>query len=48
MLLILIEFQHPILIAFLSYFTSQGPGWSYETELPEWARVDWNENEWDF
>lgn len=19
----------------------QGPGWSYQTELPEWARIDW-------
>lgn len=21
----------------------QGPGWSYETELPDWARIDWSE-----
>jgi hypothetical protein len=26
-------------------FLLQGPGWDYETELPEWARVDWKENE---
>jgi hypothetical protein len=23
----------------------QGPGWSYETELPDWARVDWTEQD---
>jgi hypothetical protein len=21
----------------------QGPGWEYATELPDWARVDWEE-----
>lgn len=34
---------------------SQGPGWEYETELPDWASVDWTEeqqqppeeSEWD-
>lgn len=23
------------------YVVFQGPGWDYETELPEWAKVDW-------
>lgn len=22
-------------------FIFQGPGWDYETELPEWAKFDW-------
>lgn len=21
----------------------QGPGWEYETELPEWSKVEWVE-----
>lgn len=23
----------------------QGPDWEYETELPEWARNDWTEDD---
>lgn len=29
----------------LDNFFSQGPGWEYETPLPEWAKVDWMEYE---
>lgn len=25
----------------------QGPGWEYETELPEWARVDWHDGDFE-
>lgn len=25
------------------FFCLQGPGWEFETELPEWAKVDWVE-----
>lgn len=27
------------------YLFLQGPGWEFETELPDWARVDWVEPE---
>lgn len=27
------------------FFYLQGPGWEFETELPEWAKVDWVEPE---
>ncbi|KAG5676304.1 hypothetical protein PVAND_006151 [Polypedilum vanderplanki] len=33
------------LVMYLHAWKYKGPGWCYETELPEWARVDWNENE---
>ncbi|KAL1124187.1 hypothetical protein AAG570_001957, partial [Ranatra chinensis] len=29
------------LVMYLHAWKYQGPGWSYQTELPEWARVDW-------
>ncbi|XP_024082247.1 RNA pseudouridylate synthase domain-containing protein 2-like, partial [Cimex lectularius] len=31
------------LIMYLHAWKYQGPGWGYQTELPEWARVDWVE-----
>lgn len=31
-----------IIIIYLLY-CFQGPGWEYETELPDWARVDWTD-----
>lgn len=27
------------------FVCSQGPGWSYETDLPVWANVEWMEPE---
>ncbi|XP_070504338.1 pseudouridylate synthase RPUSD2-like isoform X1 [Chironomus tepperi] len=33
------------LVMYLHAWKYKGPGWDYETELPEWARVDWKENE---
>nr|CAD7442578.1 unnamed protein product [Timema bartmani] len=33
------------LVMYLHAWKYQGPGWSYETELPEWARVDWTEDD---
>ncbi|VVC36908.1 Pseudouridine synthase, catalytic domain,Pseudouridine synthase, RluC/RluD, conserved [Cinara cedri] len=33
------------LIMFLHAWKYSGPGWSYETELPVWANVDWMEPE---
>ncbi|XP_039281272.1 RNA pseudouridylate synthase domain-containing protein 2 isoform X3 [Nilaparvata lugens] len=33
------------LVMYLHAWKYRGPGWSYETELPEWARVDWTESE---
>jgi len=33
------------LVMFLHAWKYEGPGWNYETELPDWARVDWKENE---
>ncbi|XP_066143649.1 pseudouridylate synthase RPUSD2-like isoform X1 [Euwallacea fornicatus] len=29
------------LIMYLHAWKYRGPGWEYETELPEWAKVDW-------
>ncbi|KRT79082.1 hypothetical protein AMK59_8807 [Oryctes borbonicus] len=29
------------LVMYLHAWKYKGPGWEYETELPEWARVDW-------
>lgn len=26
---------------FVYFVCPQGPGWEYETPLPEWAKVDW-------
>ncbi|XP_047106611.1 RNA pseudouridylate synthase domain-containing protein 2-like [Schistocerca piceifrons] len=31
------------LVMYLHAWKYKGPGWSYETELPDWARVDWTE-----
>lgn len=28
-------------VDFVFFFLLQGPGWEYETELPDWADVDW-------
>ncbi|KAL7039563.1 hypothetical protein ACKWTF_000024 [Chironomus riparius] len=33
------------LVMYLHAWKYKGPGWDYETELPEWARVDWKENQ---
>ncbi|XP_050426931.1 pseudouridylate synthase RPUSD2-like [Adelges cooleyi] len=33
------------LIMYLHAWKYSGPGWSYETELPVWANVDWKEPE---
>ncbi|RZF46026.1 hypothetical protein LSTR_LSTR004739 [Laodelphax striatellus] len=35
------------LVMYLHAWKYRGPGWSYETELPEWARVDWTESDAD-
>lgn len=31
------------LVMYLHAWKYKGPGWEYETELPDWARVDWSE-----
>uniref|UniRef100_A0A1B6C5M5 Pseudouridylate synthase RPUSD2 n=2 Tax=Clastoptera arizonana TaxID=38151 RepID=A0A1B6C5M5_9HEMI len=31
------------LVMYLHAWKYRGPGWSYQTELPEWAKVDWVE-----
>lgn len=33
------------LVMYLHAWKYKGPGWSYETELPDWARVDWVEQD---
>lgn len=33
------------LVMYLHAWKYRGPGWEYETELPDWARVDWVEPE---
>ncbi|XP_021913301.1 uncharacterized protein C18B11.02c-like isoform X3 [Zootermopsis nevadensis] len=33
------------LVMYLHAWKYKGPGWSYETELPDWARVDWTEQD---
>ncbi|CAD7085450.1 unnamed protein product [Hermetia illucens] len=31
------------LVMYLHAWKYKGPGWEYETELPDWARVDWTD-----
>ncbi|XP_032529478.2 pseudouridylate synthase RPUSD2-like isoform X1 [Danaus plexippus] len=33
------------LVMFLHAWKYKGPGWEYETELPQWADIDWEESE---
>uniref|UniRef100_A0A1B6MUR0 Pseudouridylate synthase RPUSD2 n=2 Tax=Cicadellinae TaxID=33370 RepID=A0A1B6MUR0_9HEMI len=33
------------LVMYLHAWKYRGPGWSYQTELPEWARIDWVDTE---
>ncbi|CAG5048397.1 unnamed protein product [Parnassius apollo] len=33
------------LVMYLHAWKYKGPGWEYETELPQWANVDWEEQE---
>ncbi|CAB3248194.1 unnamed protein product [Arctia plantaginis] len=33
------------LVMYLHAWKYKGPGWEYETELPQWANVDWEEPE---
>lgn len=33
------------LVMYLHAWKYKGPGWEYETELPAWAHVEWNETE---
>lgn len=33
------------LVMYLHAWKYKGPGWEYETELPQWANVDWDEPE---
>lgn len=33
------------LVMYLHAWKYRGPGWSYQTELPEWAKVDWVETD---
>ncbi|XP_058814535.1 pseudouridylate synthase RPUSD2-like isoform X3 [Topomyia yanbarensis] len=35
------------LVMYLHAWKYKGPGWDYETELPEWARVDWPEHDFE-
>ncbi|XP_058450314.1 pseudouridylate synthase RPUSD2-like isoform X1 [Malaya genurostris] len=35
------------LVMYLHAWKYKGPGWEYETELPEWARVDWAEHDFE-
>ncbi|XP_065090802.1 pseudouridylate synthase RPUSD2-like isoform X2 [Ochlerotatus camptorhynchus] len=35
------------LVMYLHAWKYKGPGWEYETELPEWARVDWHDNDFE-
>ncbi|XP_072161775.1 pseudouridylate synthase RPUSD2-like [Bemisia tabaci] len=32
------------LVMFLHAWKYRGPGWAYQTELPDWARIDWTES----
>ncbi|XP_059059409.1 pseudouridylate synthase RPUSD2-like [Achroia grisella] len=34
------------LVMYLHAWKYKGPGWEYETELPQWANVDWDEPEY--
>ncbi|PSN35204.1 RNA pseudouridylate synthase domain-containing protein 2 [Blattella germanica] len=41
-----VKFRDPSpsdLVMYLHALKYQGPGWSYQTELPDWASVDWAE-----
>ncbi|KAJ9581971.1 hypothetical protein L9F63_003661 [Diploptera punctata] len=41
-----VQFRDPKpsdLVMYLHALKYQGPDWSYQTELPDWARVDWRE-----
>ncbi|KAI5705286.1 hypothetical protein M8J75_013616 [Diaphorina citri] len=33
------------LVMYLHAWKYKGPGWGYQTELPEWAKVDWMESD---
>ncbi|XP_055598085.1 pseudouridylate synthase RPUSD2-like isoform X3 [Uranotaenia lowii] len=35
------------LVMYLHAWKYKGPGWEFETELPEWARVDWHDNDFE-
>lgn len=35
------------LVMYLHAWKYKGPGWEYETELPEWARVDWHDGDFE-
>ncbi|XP_052864129.1 pseudouridylate synthase RPUSD2-like [Anopheles cruzii] len=35
------------LVMYLHAWKYKGPGWGYETELPDWARVDWHETDFE-
>lgn len=35
------------LVMYLHAWKYKGPGWEYETELPEWARVDWHDTDFE-
>ncbi|ETN62824.1 hypothetical protein AND_005477 [Anopheles darlingi] len=35
------------LVMYLHAWKYKGPGWEYETELPEWARVDWRDTDFE-
>uniref|UniRef100_A0A182QC43 Pseudouridylate synthase RPUSD2 n=1 Tax=Anopheles farauti TaxID=69004 RepID=A0A182QC43_9DIPT len=35
------------LVMYLHAWKYKGPGWEYETELPEWAKVDWHDNDFE-
>lgn len=35
------------LVMYLHAWKYKGPGWEYETELPEWARVDWHDADFE-
>ena len=37
-----------LLFHFFLYFSFQGPDWHYQTELPNWAKEDWDENAQEF
>jgi len=36
------------LVMFLHAWTYSGPDWHYQTELPNWAKEDWDENAQEF
>uniref|UniRef100_A0A336LNY1 Pseudouridylate synthase RPUSD2 n=1 Tax=Culicoides sonorensis TaxID=179676 RepID=A0A336LNY1_CULSO len=35
------------LVMYLHAWKYKGPGWEYETELPEWAQVEWQDLDYD-